>query len=265
MNIYRTELKSHWKSLIFWSLGIFGFMLAAMSKYQGYSRSGQSINELLDSLPGGVSSLLGANILDLQSAGGFFAMCALYLAIMLGVHAVLLGSGIIAKEETDKTIEFLVTKPVTRNRIFLAKVLAAATAVVFLNIVALIASIVTVNMFNEGPPINSDIIFLMPAVLFIQLIFLAVGVSFAAIMRRPKRAGIFSAAVLLATFILSSFVDITDRYDFLRYLTPFQYFDPKTIFAENAYKPAYILIATVAFIIMLAVSRFAYKSRDFII
>lgn len=263
MNIYWIELKSQRKSLFFWSLGIVGFMVAAMSKYQGYSRSGQSINELFDSLPGGFSSFLGANILDLQSAGGFFAICVLYLSVMLGVHAVLLGSGILTKEETDKTIEFLLTKPVTRMRILFYKLLAALTAIVFLNAVTLATSLVTVGYFNEGPSINGDIFFLMPAVFSIQLIFLMVGVSFAAISHWPKRAGMMSAAVLLATFIISAFVDVSDRYDFLRYLTPFKYFDPKTIISEGAYDISNIVIAVATVAIMLTASRLAYGRRDF--
>jgi ABC-2 type transport system permease protein len=190
-------------------------------------------------------------------------MCVLYLGLMLGVHAVLLGAGIIAKEETDKTIEFLATKPVSRSRILFAKLLAALTAIVILNIVTLVTSIVTVAAFNEGPSINGDIAFLMPSVLFVQLWFLMIGASLAAIMRRPRRAAMYSAAVLLATFIISAFVDLSDRFSFLKYTTPFKYFDPKTIFAEGRYSVQYIIITIVALTILLAGSRSAYRSRDF--
>jgi ABC-2 type transport system permease protein len=182
---------------------------------------------------------------------------------MLGVQAVLLGSNIIAKEETEKTIEFLAVKPVSRNHILFAKLLAAITVIVGLNLTALVSSLITVNMFNDGPSINRDIFFLMPAVFFIQLIFLMVGVSFATIMRRSKRAGLLSAAVLLASFIISVYVDVSDRFEFLRYLTPFQYFDPKVIIGEGAYDWVYILIAAAAVILMTAASRLAYMRRDF--
>lgn len=251
-------------ALFFWSLGVIGYLLGAMSKFQGYSRSGTSINEIFDSLPAGLRTYFGVNALDLQTAGGFFAGIAiLYLSVMLAVHAVLLGSGIIAKEETDKTIEFLFAKPVSRNRILFSKLLAALTIIVALNIVTLVSSVITVAVFNEGPSINGDIVFLMPSVFFIQLLFLMVGVSLAAIMRRPKRAGMLSAAVLLATFIISAFVDITDKYGFLKYTTPFKYFDSKTIFAESRYNMTYILITVAVVIILLALSKLAYKKRDF--
>lgn len=263
MNMYLKELKSYRKATIFWSLGIVFFMLASMSKYEGYSKAGVSVNEIFEGLPAGFSSFMGANIIDLQTAGGWFAICVLYLSVMLGVHAVLLGSGIIGKEETDRTIEFLFAKPVSRNLILVSKILAAFTIIAALNIVTLLVSLVTVAAFNEGPSISGDIVFMMPSLLFIQLLFLTVGISFAAVMRRPKRSGMLSAAVLLATFIISAFVDITDRYDFLKYVTPFQYFDPKTIFADHAYNAIYILITITAIAIAILFSGFAYKNRDF--
>ena len=263
MNMYLKELKDYRKAMFFWTLAIIAFMLSAMSKYQGYQKSGTSINEVIESMPAGLGAVLGFKGLDLQTAGGFFAMCALYLSIMLGVHAVLLGSGIIAKEESDKTIEFLCSKPVSRNRILFSKLLAALTTIVILNIVTAITSVISVAAFEEGPSMSGDIIFLMPAIFFLQLWFLMIGASFAAVMRRPRRAGMYSAAVLLATFVISAFVDITDRFGFLRYTTPFKYFDPKTIFAEHRYSITYILITAVVVTLLLAWSRMAYQNRDF--
>ncbi|MDO8736983.1 MAG: ABC transporter permease subunit [Thermoleophilia bacterium] len=263
MNIYLKELKDYRRSLFFWTLAIIAFMLSAMSKYQGYARSGTSINEVIESMPAGLSAALGFQGLDLQSSGGFFAMCTLYLSMMLGVHAVLLGAGIISKEETDKTIEFLYARPVSRGYILFSKLLAAFTQIIILNIVTAITSVVTVAAFNEGPSISSDIIFLMPSILFLQIWFLMIGASFAAIMRRPRHAGMLSAGVLLATFVISSFVDITDRFGFLKYATPFKYFDPKTIFTEHSYSMTFISITVTAVAILLTLSGIAYKKRNF--
>lgn len=263
MNIYLKELRDYWKALVLWSLAIVAFMLAALSKYQGYAKSGTSITDLISSMPAGLSAALGFKGLDLASVSGFYAMCALYLGVMLAVHAVLIGSGIIAKEETDKTIEFLCAKPVSRYRILFSKLLAALTAVVILNIVTLVSSVATVPLFSEGPSVNGDILFMMPSIFFLQLWFLMIGAAFAAIMRHPRHAGMYSAAVLLAAFIISAFVDLSEKLNFLKYVTPFKYFDAKTIFAEHSYSATYIVITVVAVIVLLAGSSAAYKNRDF--
>lgn len=263
MNIYFKELKDYRLPLLFWSLGVIAYLIAAMSKYQGFSRSETSLTETIESLPAGISAVFGLASLDLQSAGGYFALSVMYLAVMLGIHAALIGSGIISKEETDKTIEFLFSKPLTRSRILFSKIIAAFTVVVALNLVTLAASVVAVAAFNEGPSINAEILFLMPCIFFIQIIFLMVGVSLAAVMRRPKRAGLLAGAVLLAAFIASVFVDLSEKYSFLKYATPFKYFDSKTVYAEDKYDITYIIITVAIVAALLVVSRFAYKKRDF--
>jgi len=263
INIYLKELRSYKKSVFFWSLGVVGLLVGAMSKYQGFSGTEGSIKEMIDSLPGGVAALFGLGTVDLQTAGGWFSLVGLYLSVMLGVHAVLLGSEIIAKEETDKTAEFLFAKPVSRARVLTSKLLAALTIIVTLNVVTAMASLPIVSAFNKGPSISGDILLLMPGIFFIQLLFLIIGVSFAAIMRRPKRAGQLSAAVLLTTFIISAFIDLTDKFNFLKYLTPFKYFDSKIIFVDRAYDVSFIIITFVMVSALLVVSHIFYKRRDF--
>ncbi len=263
LNIYFKELASYKKSVIFWSLGIIFFLLSGMSKYQGYAKSGVDITEMFKDLPAGFSAFFGTSTIDLGTAGGYFAILTLYLAVMLGIHAVLLGAGIISKEETDKTAEFLFTKPITRRQALGAKILAAFTIMTTLTVVATIGSLIIVSMFNEGPSINNDILLLMPSIFFIQSMFLTIGISFAAIMRKPKRASQFSGAVLLATFIIYTIVDVTDKYNYLKYFSPFKYFDAKTIFVDGSYNIFYIFISVVFIVSLLVISLIAYRKRDF--
>lgn len=262
INIYLKELKSYRKSLFFWSIGILFLLLSGMSKYQAYAKSGVSITELFKDLPAGFSAFFGIGAVDLGTAEGFFAIMILYLSIMLGIHAVLLGSGIIAKEEIDKTAEFLFSKPITRRQAFISKILAAFTIMTALGVITTISSFIIVGIFNEGPSINNDILLLMPCVFFIQSMFLIIGISFAAIMKNPKRAGMFSGALLLATFIISAFVDITDKFNYLKYLSPFKYFDAKTIFINGRYNIYYIIVAVVFIVSFLVISQIAFSKRD---
>lgn len=263
LNIYIKEIREHKKSLFYWSLGIIFFLMAAMSKYQGYVKSGVSITEMLKGMPSALGAIFGIGNIDLTKANGYFTVCVLYLAIMLGVHAVLLGSRIISKEEVDKTAEFLFTKPITRGQAFAAKTLAAFTVMFALTLVTTVSSVLIVEAFNEGPPVNDDIMLLIPSIFFIQIIFLTIGISFAAIMRWPKRAGQLSATILLATYILAAFLEITDKFDYLKYLTPFSYFDAKTIFIDRGYNTLYVIIAVVFVVAFMAISRIAFKRRDF--
>jgi ABC-2 type transport system permease protein len=130
MNIFLKELKSHRKSLIIWSVCVFLMVLSGMAKYEAYSTSGQSINDLIGSMPKSLRAIMGFVSGDLSKASVYFAMLYLYLLLMATIHGTMLGANIFAKEERDKTSEFLFAKPVSRSTVITAKLLAA-----FVNII----------------------------------------------------------------------------------------------------------------------------------
>lgn len=262
MSVYLHELKSYRKSTFWWSVSIALLMAAAIAKFDAFQKSGESVNDLFKSLPPGLSALFGVTGVDLTTASGYFVVTVAYTAIMLGVHAVLIGSGIVAKEETEHTAEFLYTKPASRWKILAPKLLAALTIVVILNLVTLVASVIGMDSVVEPSSVNNDILFLMPSLLGIQVYFLTVGFAFASIMRRPKRAGQWAAGVLVTTFIAYSVIGLNDNLDFLKYLTAFQYFDAKQIFNDHAYDSLYLVIAGVTIAALVTASFIRFQRRD---
>src|SRR5664279_2813934 len=138
MSVFFRELKSYRKGLLFWSIGIVFMIAAGMAKYATFKSTGQSITDLLASLPQAVQVVFGTTGFDLSKASGFYGVIFIYVALMATVHAVLIGNGIIAKEERDKTSEFLFVKPIARSKIITAKLCAGLLNIVLINIVALI-------------------------------------------------------------------------------------------------------------------------------
>ena len=92
-----------------------------------------------------------------HKASGFYGIMFLYMAVMAAVHAVILGAGVIAEEERDKTSEFLYAKPVSRSRALTGKLLAGLTNLVVLNLVTLASSFVFVGFYGKGETFTEKI------------------------------------------------------------------------------------------------------------
>lgn len=227
MNIYMRELKAYRKSLIIWGISLIIFVIMGMMKYEGMKESGQSLNDLLKQMPRSLQMLFGGG--DLNTAIGFYSVIFLYLLLLVAIHAVMLGSGIISKEEQDKTYEFILTKPVSRARLITFKLLAALTNAIFLNIIIFLSSASIMIKLGEHPQVIGDLVLLMSALFFHQLLFLSIGSILAAVRNFPKKASSFSMAILLILFIMSVFANMFEFLDFLKYLTPFSYFDARTV------------------------------------
>ncbi|MED1469158.1 ABC transporter permease subunit [Bacillus salipaludis] len=263
MNLFLREMKANRKSLIIWCFGILFMVVAGMGKYEGYSSSsGQSINELMASMPKSLQAMMGVGELDFSTPIGFYGMLFAYLLLMAAIQALMIGANIIAKEERDKTTEFLMAKPISRGKIVTIKLLAAFVNIVIFNLVTLVLSIAMVAKFNKaGEPI--DVIYtLMAGMLILQLIFLVLGSAMAATLRKSKRAASIGTAVLLIMYILSIATDLNHKLDGLKYLTPFKYYEAKRVLVDGSLDPAFTWLSIVVVLGLLFVTYVFYKKRD---
>lgn len=261
MNIFFREMKANRKALIIWSISMFILVVSGMSKYTAYTAGGQT-NELLNKLPHSIKALLGFGSFDVTTISGFFAMLFLYLEIAVSIHASLLGSGIIAKEESDKTTEFLMTKPVSRTFIITSKLFAALVNIIVINIVATVSSIVIVSAYNKGADISSEIIVFMVSMFIVQLIFLSIGSAVASFMKNSKASGSISAVVVVAALVISRITDLTDKLDLLNIFSPFKYFSYADMAAGKSLNLTIVMLSLLLIAALTALTYVFYRSRD---
>lgn len=263
MNIYLKELKSHRKSLIYWSIGIFLMVASGMAKYAAYSSSGQSINDLIAGLPKSLKVVMGFSALDLSKISGYYGMFFIYLLLMATIHAAMLGATIIAKEERDKTSEFLFAKPVSRNTVITAKLLAAFTNIVVFNLVSYVSLIILIGKYNKnGEAVNGDIAITMEGMFILQVLFMVIGSALAAVKEKPKKAASLATGILLLTYMLSIAIDLNEHMEGLKYLTPFKYFEAKNIMFGGGLAGIFVVLSIVLIAALLMVTYVFYKKRD---
>ncbi|MEH7353411.1 ABC transporter permease subunit [Neobacillus drentensis] len=262
MNIFLKELRSHRKSLIFWSIGVFLMVVSGMAKYDAYSSSGQSINDLVADLPKSLRAVLGFGAVDLSKISGYYAMLFLYLLLMATIHAAMLGATIIAKEERDKTFEFLFVKPVSRTTIITAKLMAAFVNIVVFNLVTYVSSIILIAKYNDGKAVNRDIAILMVGMFILQLLFMVIGSALAAVKKKPKTAASLATGILLLTYMLSIAIDLNEHIEGLKYLTPFKYYEAKNIMFGGGLDIIFVVISAVLITLFSYVTYVFYQKRD---
>ena len=260
MNIFLRELKSNRKALIIWSICMFFFVLSGMGKYTAYSAGGNS--EVFDKMPHTMKALLGFGSFDVTTMSGFFALLFAYIAVTAAIHAALLGSGIIAKEERDKTTEFLMVKPVPRATIITSKLLAALINIIVINLVTLASSIVMVGAYNKGEDISGVIVMFLLSMFIIQLIFLSLGAMLSALMKKPKASGSLAVGILMISYIISKVTDLTDSVNALNIFSPFKYFSYESILKGEGLSLGISLLSLVLAAAFSALTYFFYLKRD---
>jgi ABC-2 type transport system permease protein len=262
MNIYLRELKAHRTGLIWWCVGMVALVASGMAKYGAYKSAGQSITAIFAQVPKTVQVVFGFQGSDLTTASGFFGVLFLYIAVMGAVHAALLGSHLISKEERDRTSEFLYSKPVSRAHALTAKLLAGLTDVIILNIATWISSIYFVGYYGKGESVGNEVALLMAGLLFLQLIFFAIGALVAGIVKKPKSAPSIATSIMFMTFLLSYLVNMNDRLNVLKYLSPFKYFDAFVLMTDGRLDPVFVILSVVITSLAVFGTYYFYSARD---
>ncbi|HUC96753.1 MAG TPA: ABC transporter permease subunit [Candidatus Saccharimonadales bacterium] len=262
MNIFLRELRAHYKGLIGWSLGMILLVAVGMAKYAALSGNGQTASQLFNALPKPFLAVMGIQGLDVNTVIGYFGVLYLYIVLMATIHAAMIGAEIISKEERDRTSEFLYPKPVARASVVTQKLLAALVNVLILNIITLVSSIFIVAAFAHNYSNTPMVIVLTTGLLFMQLLFFALGAALAGLFKNPKLPSATTTTILLATYIIWVVIDLNSRLNLLKYITPFKYFDASIIIKDGHLDPFYMILSTVIFVVLIITTYISFNKRD---
>ena len=262
MNIFFRELKGNYKSLLIWCIAQFFIIFAGMMKYQGYSASGVDINKLFETFPKGLLAVFGMGSVDISQVAGFYSVFFLYFMLLAAVHAVMFGAVVVSKEERDHCADFLFSKPVKRHQVITPKLLVGVVNILIFNLVTFAASVFFIAKYNNGDGLADKVAVTMVALFMLQLFFLALGAMLGAVLKTTKLATSVSAFIILGTFFLSVTLDLTENLKFLKYLTPFKYFEGKALMLDGMISLSSAGILLVLTVILTALSYLVFNHRD---
>ncbi len=236
-------------------------MLLGFSKFSAFYNNPE-LTAILDSMPPAVISALSMNAFNLTTVTGFFGIMIMYFSLILAISAAMWGSDIISKEERDRTVEFSLTLPVTRARVVTAKTAAAAVNCVILLLILWGATLFGARNFNPDGEFYRFVTTTMLSYLLLQMVFLALGIFLGCALKRYKLAGSASIAVILVTYFTSILPGLNKDLDFLKYFTPFKYFDAAAMLRDNRLEWTFVLLSIGITIVLLIGAFTAYKKRD---
>lgn len=261
MNIFRRELRANLKSIIIWSVIVALFVMVGVSKFSAYYNNPDMLS-ILDSLSSAVVDALNLQAFNLTTVSGFFGIMFMYYALLLGIAAAMWGSDIISKEERDKTVEFSLTMPVTRSRLITAKALATLVNCVILLLVTWVASLISAANYQPDIQFYRFLALCMLALFILQLVFLAIGILLGCAMKRYKLAVSTAVFVLLGTYFLSIIVTLNKSLDFLKFFSPFKYFDPSALLHQSQFDAVFIVLSIAIMAASMAGAYITYSRRD---
>ena len=261
MNIFRRELRANLKSLIIWCVVMSLLILTGISKFSAYFNNPELV-KILDSMPKAMIDAMSLRAFNLTTISGFYGIMFVYFAMLGAIAAAMWGSDVISKEERDKTVEFSLVLPVTRSKVITAKALAALVNCIVFVLVTALVSVGVAQKYTPDQAFYNYLTLEMEAMFVIELIFLAVGLLLGCALKQYKRASSIGIAIILTAYFLSILSGLKESLNFLKWFTPFKYFDAGDLFRLGVLDGKFLLISLAIIVVCVALAYFTYNKRD---
>lgn len=259
MTLIKHELKQGWKSLLIWTISIGFFVAICVFMYPEMESEMEGVNDMFSSM-GSFTAAFGMDRLNFGTLIGFYAVeCGNILGIGGAFFAALLGISALAKEEKERTAEFLLTHPVSRVRIITEKLASVMLQILIMNIVILLLSIISITAIGEEIPWN-EICLLHLSYFLVQIELAGICFGISAFMRRGGLGiGLGIATVM---YFLNIIANISENAEFLKYITPFGYAEGADLIADMSLDAGKVIFGMTLFLIGIIFSYVKYSHKD---
>lgn len=261
MNVFLRELRAYRRSTITWAVALSGILVLFMALYPTFTTDVAVTRRLLEQFPEVVRNALDISLSTFFSVNGFFGYLLNFAILAGAIQAMNLGTGIIAKETTGRTADFLLSKPITRSTVVTAKLAAAVVLLVVTNVVFAAGAVLLATLLSEEEFSTGTLLLMASTLLLVQLFFLALGTLVAVIVPRIKSVVAVTLPTVFAFYIVGMVGDVVANED-VRFLTPFKFFEPERIITDGRLDGATLAIDAAFVALAVGLSYLMYVRKD---
>jgi ABC-2 type transport system permease protein len=223
MTIFRYTLARFRGQILGWGLALFLLGLLSVVRYEFVRDNQEAIRQLIQGSARNFIAAFG-NPDKLTSPSGFLSTAFFsYMPLVLGVFAVLAGSGLLAADEEAGTLDLVLAHPVSRTALFLGRLLAFGTATLAILVlswlgfvVAMTWSSLAIGWWDMALPYLS-----LLAVLFF---FGGLALLLSLVLPARRTAAMAAGLVLLASYFLTTLARIDTDLEPVARLSPTYYY-----------------------------------------
>ena len=260
--MFKREMKINLKSFIIWTSILIGLFLVVFLLYPSIvnSDSMKMMDEMMKMFPEEMLKAFNMDISSIDSAFGWLKTEGfVFVLLITGIYSGILGSNILLKEESDKTIEYLNSVPVTRRKIVINKIICGLLYIILM--------VLAIGIFNFiGLTLSGDFdrksyLLLSVTPLFSSIVIFAVCLFLSTFTHKTKKTLGISLGIVFASYFLNVISEMGESTEFLKYISIFTLADIRNVIVEVSINSLMVALAIgiTFFFIILTIIRYNKK------
>ena len=259
--IWETMRERKWPVAIYCVSSVL-MLLLYVALYPSLQAQSQQFAEVMKSLPENLLKALGSSSLTNFTLEALLSskQFSLFWQLLAAILAISIAGNDLAGEVEKGTVEFLLSQPVSRLKIYFARFISGSILLTIFSAVSTITVIPLAKAFNVAYVGENYYKLFLVAWLFSLAVY-AIAYCLSAVFSTKGRVfGIGAAivAVMYAAFLVAA---LKDSLDGLKYISFFHYFAPDLLTTGTIDKLG-VLIFVLTIVIALGLGAIIYEQRD---
>ena len=263
--MFKREMKVNFKSFLIWTAVLIALYLMVYLVYPSIAGNEDSskINEMVKIFP---EELLKAFNMDLAAVDTAFGWLKsegfVFIYLIIGIYAAITGATILLKEESEKTVEYMNSLPLTRTAIVLQK---AGAAVIYI-----LAMILALGIFNyaamavSGDFDGKQLILLSVTPVFPSLVLFALCLFISTFSHKTKKMLGICIGIVFVSYVLNVISQMGSSVDFLKFFSVFTLADSRNVILNVRLDAVLAITSVVISVAFLLLGVIRYNKKELI-
>lgn len=259
ITVFRYTLRRFRGQILGWGISLALLAMLLVSLYDSFAGQQEQLEVLIEAYPPEVMAFFGDASTFFTPEGFLSVEFFSYMPLVLGIFAVLMGSGLLVSDEEQGTLDLIMAHPVSRTALFLGRLLAFIVATVAILTIAWLGFVVPLTWSSTD--IGWGSVWLPLLSLLVQmLLFGALSLLLSMVLPSRRLAATMAGLLLVASYFITGLAELNEDLESVARLSPLNYYQTQDAFQGlNGTWLAGLLAATVFFAVL---AWWRFQQRD---
>jgi len=261
----KREFKVNLKSFIIWLSILIIMFLAVYLLYPTFitDETMKNIDELIEVFPPELLKTFNMDMASVSTAYGWLKTEGfLFVLLIIGFYSSFMGGTILLKEESDKTIEYLESLPIKRNRIITNKVIVGITYIVLMVLIFGIFNYISLTISGDFE--HKEFLLLSITPILIGLPLFAINLFISTFLHKTKGTVGISLGMVFIFYIFNVLSELSKDVEFMKYLSIYTLADVRNVISNIEINPIMVLVSLIITIIFIIGTYLRYNRKELV-
>ena len=261
----KREFKVNLKSFIIWtSILLIMFLVVFMVyPYIITDDTVKNLDEMMKVFPPELLKAFNMDITSINSAYGWLKSEGfMFVLLIIGFYSSILGSNIVLKEESEKTIEYLGSLPIKRKSIMTNKIIVGITYIISITLILGIFNYVALLISGDFNQKEYLLLSITPILIGLPLFGLNLFIS--TFLHKTKKTIGISLGLVFLFYLLNVLSELSTKVEFLKYFSVYTLADIRNIVGTCSINPIMIIVSFIITIVLIVLSYIRYERKELV-